>query len=180
MRVEIKKRDQVTVIRFLKHDFKPQRKPSSKRFFRGIRALFPCQYPTITDQELEDLILKTFGSNYQYYILISDEWFRLIPKDKMEQLLKEDDTDTLPYINVAADCDDFSDVLLGQLTRKTWNQGFAIGQLWYINYEKNFGHAVNLFCDTDKKLWIIEPQNDRIIEWGSDPDYRGSAYMVKF
>jgi len=73
-------------------------------------------------------------------------------------------------------CDDFSDVLLGQLTRKTWVQGFAIGQLWYFN--PRFGHAVNLFCDGEK-LWIVEPQNDQIVEWGTG-DYSGKAFMVKF
>jgi len=174
---DIKKRDEVTIIRFLKHNYKPVRKPSAKRFFREMRAMFPCRYQTITAEELEDIILKTFGSNYSYYLLISDEWFRTIPKTEMVKLLEKDDTETLNYIDVVADCDDFSDVLLGSLTRKTWNQGFAIGNLWY--YTETFGHAVNLFIDDEKKVWIIEPQNDGIYEWGQG-DYRGWAYMIKF
>jgi hypothetical protein len=75
-------------------------------------------------------------------------------------------------------CDDFSDVLLGCLTKKTWNQGYALGQLWYINEAKGFGHAVNLFVDEQPKIWVVEPQNDGIYEWG-EGDYSGKAYMVK-
>jgi len=174
---EVKKVGEVTIFRLYKRKtYEPERKPSAKRFFRRLRALFPCQAEIIKAEELEDLIIRTFGSGYQYYVLISDEWFRVITKEQMEKLLKEDDTDALPYIRVVADCDDFSDVLLGQLTKKTWNQGYAIGQLWY--YTESFGHAVNLFCD-GQKIWVVEPQLDLIVEWGTGY-YRGWAYMVKF
>jgi hypothetical protein len=176
-RVEVKRREKVVVLRFYnREEYKPARKPSAKRFFRKARAVFPCQAEEISAEALEDLILKTFGSDYEYHVLISDEKFRVISKDQMEKLLKEDDTDTLNYIPTYADCDDFSDVLLGQLTRKTWVQGFAIGQLWY--YAPTFGHAVNVFCD-GQKIFVVEPQNDSIVEWGTG-DYSGKAFMVKF
>lgn len=174
--VEVKRRDKVTVLRFHRKPYQPERRPAVKRLLRKLKTLVPCRAETITGDALEDLILKTFGSDYQYHILISDEEFRIITKEQMEQLLKEDDTDSLNYIPTFADCDDFSDALLGQLTRKTWNQGFAIGQLWY--YNPKFGHAVNLFCD-GQKIWVVEPQNDSIIEWGTG-DYSGQAFMVKF
>ena len=178
--MEVKKVGKVTVLKFRRREFTPERKPSAKRFFREVRArIIPCKGETITADELEELILSTFGDNYEYHILISDEWFRVISKDKMEKLLKDDDTDKLPYQATVSDCDDFSDVLLGCLTKKTWNQGFALGQLWYINEAKNFGHAVNLFVDEQPKIWVVEPQNDGIYSWG-EGDYSGKAYMVKF
>jgi len=178
-KVEVKKKGKVVILRFYKRkQYEPERSPSIKRFLRELRTLFPCRAKEITADKLEDIILHTFGSDYQYHVLISDERFRTITKEQMEQLLAKDDTDTLPYIPTYADCDDFSDVLLGSLTRKTWQQGFAIGQLWYINIEKNFGHAVNVFCDGEK-IWIVEPQNDIILKWGTG-DYSGKAFMVKF
>jgi len=177
--IRVKRRGKVRILRFSKRKpYRPERKPSAKRFLRRIRAIIPCTNPEITVDELEDLILKTFGSNYSYHILLSDEKYRIITKQEMIKLLKSDNTDTLNYKSIYADCDDFSDVLLGSLTRKTWVQGFAIGQLWYINVEKRFAHAVNLFCD-GSKIWIIEPQNDAIIEWGTGV-YSGKAFMVKF
>jgi hypothetical protein len=180
LRPEVKQIGKVTVLRFSRREFTPERQPSPKRFLRKIRAaLVPCQAPEISADQLEKLILDTFGRDYQYHVLISDEKFRIITKDKVAELLAKDDTDKLPYIATYADCDDFSDVLLGSLTRMTWSQGFALGQLWYINPDKGFGHACNLFCD-GQKIWLVEPQNDRILEWGSDENYKGYAYMVKF
>jgi len=177
--IKVKRRGKIHILRFGKRKpYKPKRKSSVKRFLRRVRAIIPCTNPEITDDELEDLIIKTFGSNYSYHILLSDEKYRIITKQEVMKLLKEDDTDTLNYKATYADCDDFSDVLLGSLTRKTWVQGFAIGELWYVNIEKLFAHAVNLFCD-GSKIWIIEPQNDNIIEWGTG-NYSGKAFMVKF
>jgi hypothetical protein len=174
-----KKVGEVTVLRFTREPYNPPRKFSPTRFLRRAKTLVPCQAPTITADELEKLILNTFGTQYQYFVAISDEWFRLIKYEDMVNLLKEDDTDTIPYVDTVFDCDDFSDVLLGSLTRKTWNQGYAIGNLWYINEELNFGHAVNLFVDDQRRMWIIEPQNDKIIQWGSTKEYSGKAYLVK-
>jgi hypothetical protein len=178
--VEVKKIGKVTVLKFTNHNIRPlrvERKPSLKRALLKLRALFPCRAEVIKAEDLVNLIVKTFGSDYEYYIFISDSYFRTISREAMERLLKEDDTDKLPYILETADCDDFSDVLLGQLTKKTWNQGFAIGQLWY--YTEEFGHAVNLFCHGEK-IYVVEPQNDRIIEWCSEKFYCGKAYLVKF
>jgi len=176
--VEVKKIGKVTILRFYRRKpYEPERKPSAKRFLRKLRTLVPCKATEITADKLEDLILETFGDGYAYHVLISDEKFRVITKEQMEQLLAKDDTDSLNYVPTYADCDDFSDVLLGQLTRKTWIQGFAIGQLWYFN--PRFGHAINIFCD-GAKIWLVEPQNDRILEWNSEPDYSGKAFMVKF
>jgi len=92
----------------------------------------------------------------------------------MEELLKQDDTNQLPYIVEYADCDDFSDVLIGSLTKKTWSQGLAIGQLWF--FTPTYGHAINFFCDGNK-IWLIEPQSDKIFEWPPDP--KAKAFMVK-
>jgi hypothetical protein len=177
MNFEVKRAGKVEIIKLKNKTFMPERKPSVKRFLLELKMLFPCKAELIASEELENIILKTFGSNYEYHIVISDAVFRVITKEQMEQLLKNDDTDKLPYIPPEVfDCDDFSDVLLGSLTRKTIPQGFAIGQLWY--YNDRFGHAVNLFCDGEK-IWVVEPQNDSIIEWGTS-DYSGFAFLVKF
>jgi len=178
--VEVKKINKVTVLMFTRHKIKPlkvERSPSLKRTLLKLRLLFPCRAEVIKAEDLVNLIVKTFGSDYEYYVFISDNLFRTISREAMQNLLREDDTDTLPYIEETADCDDFSDVLLGQLTRKTWTQGYALGQLWY--YTDQFGHAVNLFSDGEK-IYVVEPQNDRIYEWCENSFYCGKAYLVKF
>jgi len=103
--VEVKRRGKVVILRFYKHEtYEPERKPSVKRLLRRLRTFFPCRAQEITADRLEDLILETFG-DYEYHVLISDERFRIITKEQMEQLIKEDDTDTLPYIPIYADCE---------------------------------------------------------------------------
>jgi len=178
--VEVKKRGKVVILRLKRKVYEPERKPSVKRALRKLRTFFPCRAEEITANRLEDLIIATFGSEYQYHVLISDERFRAITKQQMEQLLKEDDTDTLPYISPEVfDCDDFGDVLLGSLTRKTLPQGFCIGQIWW--YCPEFGHAQNLFCDGET-IFVVEPQNDEITTWreikGKWPNAK--AFTVKF
>jgi hypothetical protein len=181
LRAEVRRHGEVVILRFRREEHRPPRKPSAKRFFRGVKAaLAPCQEPEITADQLEDLILKTFGSDYQYHILISDEKFRMITREKVAELLSKDDTDKLPYIDTYGDCDDFSDVLLGSLTKATWSQGFAFANFWW--YCSQFGHAQNLFVDESPKIWIIEPQSDEIMSWedikAKYPDAR--AFLVKF
>jgi len=177
--VEVKKRGKVVILRLKRKVYEPERKPSVKRALRKLRTFFPCRAEEITADRLEDLILETFGANYQYHVLISDERFRVITKQQTEQLLREDDTDTLPYTEPYSDCDDYSDVLLGCLTKKTWSQGFALGQLWW--FCSQFGHAQNVFSDGEK-LCIIEPQNDEIMTWNDiKRKYSDArAFMVKF
>ena len=175
--MEIEKRGKVEIIRLRRKRHKPERKLSPRRLLRTLRVLFPCRAEEIDADQLIDIIIDTFGDE-DYHLLISDEKYRVISKDEMAELLKKDDTNLLPYINTYADCDDFSDVLLGQLTKKTWSQGFAIGQLWF--YTSKWGHAINFFVDGEK-LWLIEPQNDQIFTWESVKKKYPSAkaYMVK-
>ena len=177
---EVKRRNKVVVLRFYKREaYTPERRPSIKGFFRRIKTFFPCRAGEITVEELENLILETFGSDYRYHILLSDEKYRIITKGDMEELLKKDDTNTYTYVPTYFDCDDYADVLLGCLTKKTYPQGFALGETWW--YCSEFGHAQNLFCDGEK-IYIVEPQTDEITTWSDikkkHPDAK--AFMVKF
>ena len=175
--MEVEKRGKVEIIRLRRKRHKPERELSPRRLLRTLRVLFPCRAEEIDADQLIDIIIETFGDE-EYHLLISDEKYRVISKEEMAELLRKDDTNFLPYIPTYADCDDFSDVLLGQLTRKTWSQGFAIGQLWF--YTEEWGHAINFFVDGEK-LWLVEPQNDRIFTWESVREKHPSAkaYMVK-
>lgn len=72
----------------------------------------------------------------------------------------------------AFDCDDFAYVLLGK--EREWfgknspqslgGSTFAwiSGDLRLYNETEQYGHAMNLFIDNEKKVWLIEPQNYKI------------------
>jgi hypothetical protein len=160
----VEKKKKVTIIRLTRKNYLTERKFCLSRFLRQIKKFFVSEeeYKEIDWTRVSDIITNTFG-NDKYFIAISDEKFRLLPLEKMKKLLQEDDTDQLPYIQIYADCDDFADVLLGVLTKKTWTYGFAIGTIWWFCNE--FGHAQNFFIDDKENLYIIEPQNDSIMTW---------------
>jgi len=176
--VEVKKVGRVTILRLEKKKFVVERRPCAKRLWLKLKAFFLPKAQQITADDLINLIIKTFG-DANYHLLISDDYFYVVSKEQMQQLLKEDDTDQLPYIDTVGDCDDFSDVLLGSLTKKTWTQGLALGQIWW--FCSQFGHAQNLFCD-GSTIYIVEPQNDAIMTWDDIkkqyPD--AQAFMIKF
>jgi hypothetical protein len=125
---------------------------------------------------VEEVIFKTFGTSHQYHVFVSDIAYRLPSVETVKRFLALDDTDSLYYARHFADCDDFAFALQGAQERLFWGRGYAFGVLWY--YSERFGHAVNFFIDKDRRLWIVEPQNDRILEWCSDQDYCGRAYVV--
>jgi hypothetical protein len=175
--MDIEKLGKVEIIRLKDKKFKPDRKKCRVGILRRIFKRKKVRSEEIIDSDkILNLIINTFG-NDSYHILISDDQFRAITKEQMETLLKSDNSDQFEYTSWS-DCDDFSDLLLGRLTEKTWTQGYAIGQLWY--YTPEYGHALNVFC-TGNKILICEPQNDSIFEWPIDWREKGwRAFMVKF
>jgi hypothetical protein len=172
--MDIEKLGKVEIIRLKDKKFKPERKKCRVGILRRIFKRKKVQSEEIIDSDkILNLIISTFG-NDSYHILISDEQFRAITKEQMETLLKSDNTDQFEYTSWS-DCDDFSDLLLGRLTEKTWTQGYAIGQLWFYHKTENWGHAINFFCSSEK-IWCLEPQNDSIFEFDKT---NWKAYMVK-
>jgi hypothetical protein len=185
---------EVTVVEFFRHRLHPFRptKPARVPRIRGLRGI-PCsvlrwlativcrgdysdEEPVVSYRVVEDVIFKTFGTDYQYYVFVSDTGYVLPSVDTIKRFLSVDDTDKLPYITNFGDCDDFAFVLQGAQEKYFWGKGYAFGILWY--YTERFGHAVNFFIDRDRQLWIVEPQNDNILKWCENRDYCGRAYVV--
>ena len=69
-----------------------------------------------------------------------------------------DSTDHMMYISEVFDCDDFAQVLQGNVNRVL--RGIPFGTIWY--YGRGWGHAVNIgYCHIQKRIYLVEPQNDR-------------------
>jgi hypothetical protein len=180
---------EVTVVEFFRHALRPYRpaRPARAPRIRGLlewlcRVLrWLCrerssEEPVVDYRVVEDVILKTFGTNYQYHVFVSDMKYRLPSVDTIRHFLSVDDTDWLNYVVDFADCDDYAFVLQGAQEKRFWGRGYAFGILWY--YNERFGHAVNFFIDRDRQLWIVEPQNDSIIKWCENRDYCGKAFVI--
>ena len=179
----------VEFFRHRKHPYRPAR-PLPRKPRRGLLCGFlEWLYEKLCERDsessnseevdysvVEEVILKTFCTDYEYYVFISDDKYRLPSMDTVKKFLAEDDTDALEYVPDYADCDDFSFVLQGAMEKRFWGRGYAHGILWY--YNERFGHAVNFVVDRARQLWIVEPQNDSILRWCENTDYCGKAYVV--
>ncbi len=69
-----------------------------------------------------------------------------------------DSTNHMRYISEVFDCDDFAQVLQGNVNRVL--KGIPFGTIWY--YGKGWGHAVNIgYCHRQDRIYLVEPQNDK-------------------
>jgi len=114
-------------------------------------------YGVISSSEIQKLLPsakkdKIYLTNPD--LAIADKTYILPKKEQIEAFLKQDKTNLYKYQPETFDCDDFAMILLGKLRENFPN--FAIG------FAASEDHAFNFFIDCHKKVWIIEPQNDRI------------------
>ena len=109
-------------------------------------------------------------------IFFGDAQYWLCPQELVEEVLKFNLIDKEPYstmvINNATkyvhDCDNFAMSLAGRFSKADLS-GLAFGQCWIEakdteSDEVYFAHALNIFCNTEKKIWLVEPQTDQIFE----------------
>jgi len=139
--------------------------------FRPKRPEHPKFYGEIKNTELKEILRTTCNTNL---IFLSDMDYKLTSKEEIERFLFSDRTDGYVYRKEYYNCDDFSFRLMGNLSIPGWAE-LAFGIAW------SFKHAFNIFLDKDKKVWIIEPQNDRIspIESVKRSDTSGMYYPVR-
>jgi hypothetical protein len=89
-------------------------------------------------------------------------------KANIENFLKTDWVNMKIYSS-NYDCDDFALQLFSNFRKHFPN--FAFG------FCMSGDHAFNLFVDNNKKVWIIEPQNDKILEY-PNPKYKPLMVLI--
>ena len=125
-----------------------------------LKQLFSKEQPQIISYvELNNII--PYIKNQSGKIILNnpnlkalDSEFALLTKKQVVEFLKSDWTNWRIYRKEKFDCDDFAIILWGKFHEKFGNcsVGFACSNV----------HAFNLFIDENRKLWIIEPQTDKI------------------
>ena len=108
----------------------------------------------------DDHILTVITHDYKY---------RVAPKSEYERMIWYDNTNAMLYDEDFLDCDDFAESLHGAFCIPGWS-ALVLGEVICNTGEDC--HAINCFIDTDKQVWLVEPQNDRI--W--KPEDRGWQY----
>lgn len=126
-------------------------------FFRAPTPVPIPIAPRITNIEL-DQILKSFCTNQW----LSDESYQTINRKSLENFLRINPVSSRKFIVESFDCDEFSFELMGNI--QEWNGAGAFGIVWGNRASDDEAHAWNFFIDENKKLWYVEPQNDKIFE----------------
>lgn len=100
-----------------------------------------------------------------YALHISDGSYTGYSKWELEEFIKNfDNTNLRVWVAETFDCDDFSQVLQGNVNG--FFPGIALGTIWYGPKDNLWGHSVNIFYDyTDNKIYLIEPQSDAFYEF---------------
>ena len=90
---------------------------------------------------------------------LTDRTYKLVDIDHLKKYLRYNPVSTRTYIPDKHDCDDYSFILQGDVTR--WDSDLAFGIIHGRRPGKD-GHAWNWCIGTDREIWFIEPQDDTL------------------
>ncbi len=90
-------------------------------------------------------------------VYVIDEKYNLTNIKNIQKFLLKDLTNYKNYSAEKSDCDDFAIKLWARF--KELHPNFALG------FAISNSHAFNIFIDDQLKIWIIEPQTDRVFEY---------------
>lgn len=110
----------------------------------------------ITATELGRLVFASAGEPPPRYAFYDTPTYQLVKLDEFRQALFTDDTDSASYRKNVYTCGKFAFRLMGNFSNELWG-GRTVGIMWSTT------HAFNFMIDTDKKVWVVEPQDDRLI-----------------
>lgn len=120
--------------------------------------------------------IKTALGPGGYAIHISDGSYTGYSVWELREFMKNfDKTNLRVWIPQVFDCDDFSQVLQGNVN--SFFPGIAFGTIWYGPKKPPWwGHSVNIFYSyANNKVYLIEPQNDMFYSFNKT---KWKAWMV--
>jgi len=120
----------------------------------------PSPKEDMNHSEVYTILRAELGDECKIYL--SDVDYKTTTKEEIQRFLANDDTNLYNYIGEYYDCDDFSFRLHGKLSVPGWGD-LTFGIFW-VGMPGGGGHAVNIFIDSDSKVWCVEPQTDDIYE----------------
>ena len=123
------------------------------------------QYPrqqltkTATALEIATVLHETEGIGNVLFLKSSMK-YKLIDVEHFKKFLKENPVSNRSY-QPDHKCAAFSKELLGDVSK--WDPGLSFAEIW-LRTPSGATHAMNAIIDLDGKLWLLEPQTDRIFK----------------
>lgn len=103
--------------------------------------------------------------------IFCDHNYKLAPKSEYMRMIRYDNTNTMLYEKEYLDCDDMAARLHGAFCIPGWS-ALAVGEV--VCWTGTDSHMINCFVDSDKQVYLVEPQKDRL--W--KPGDRGWKYFT--
>jgi len=97
-------------------------------------------------------------------IHIADSEYYLPKYSMMEKIVKLMPVKYMKYEKEKHDCDDFALIFMATVRLLLGN--FAVGEIWTQT------HALNFFIDERERVWLVEPQTNKIFRPSSKEIYR--------
>jgi hypothetical protein len=130
----------------------------------------PLIVTTINHFELKQIYSQQLNIDTQF-IFSPDRLYGLYSNEDLVTFLKNSTVNVMEYKPESFDCDDFANVLKGE-ERKWFSKihekvGSTFGVLWGDlrkpnESQKPWRHAMNCVIDSNKEVWLIEPQDDTV------------------
>ena len=91
----------------------------------------------------------------------NDKTYKLVDVEMLKLFININNLKQYTYVKEERDCDDFMAMMNGDINH--WDSDLAVGNIrgWKPD---GSGHAWNWLIDTDKELWFIEPQQNKIFK----------------
>jgi hypothetical protein len=123
--------------------------------------------------ELRNIVYDQIGPDAAAHLQWTDTRYKLVDLDHLQVWLCVNPVNRRAYVPIVHDCDDFADILLGDINR--WDSDLAVGSCWF---RRPYGlHALNWCVCTNRQVWLIEPQTDRIFKIPDNWQWCTHLYM---
>jgi len=109
-----------------------------------------------------------------------DLHYELLTYSDLLRVIAACDSDKMPYIPTSRDCDDFSRIFLGWLSRKGKGNTAIFNTLCWLNYSNGTReyHSMCIAPTVEGHIYIFEPQNDKLFwRWGDSPNWPNVTHV---
>lgn len=115
----------------------------------------------VTAQEVRTILENDSGIELKTSFNNADASYKCVDIDKLKLFVAKNNLARLTYEKEKLDCDDFSFILQGDVSK--YDSDLAFGIVWGVTPQGQ-GHAWNFALGTDRELWFIEGQTNCVFK----------------
>jgi len=116
----------------------------------------------ISAPEIMEILKAETGIELKCAFNNADMTYKKVDIDNLKIFIAKNNlANQFKYTKESLDCDDFSFILQGDMSK--YDSDLAVGIVWGVT-PQGHGHAFNFCISTDQQLFLIEPQQNRVFK----------------